>query len=358
MRVCILGSSLTALTLAKALVKENIHVDLASLNKNKKIDVSRTLGISRTNFKFINENLVNIEKIVWKLKKIEIFTDNLKNEKVLKFEKKQEQLFSILKNSELYKLLDKNLSKNVFFKKIKFEKKLLEFEKYNLIVNTENSNFLTRKFFNKNIIKTYNSTAYTTIIRHEKIQNNAAIQIFTKRGPLAFLPISETETSIVYSVHKSKYNSPEKIVNLINQYNFKYKIKKIKKIASFELKSFHLRSYYHKNILAFGDLLHRVHPLAGQGFNMTIRDIMIFIEIIKNKTSLGLPLDQSINAEFQKKMRHKNLIFSTGIDLVHEIFNFERKFKNNILSKSIKFFGNKPLVNKIFVKIADKGISI
>ena len=356
MRVCILGSSLTALTLAKALVKENIHVDLVSLNKNKKINDSRTLGISRTNFKFINENLINIEKIVWKLKKIEIFTDNLKNEKVLNFEKKQEQLFSILKNSELYKLLDKNLTKNVFFKKINFEKKLLELEEYNLIINTENSNFLTRKFFNKNIIKTYNSTAYTTIIRHEKIPNKVAIQIFTKRGPLAFLPISETETSIVYSVHKSKYDSIEKVTDLINFYNFKYKIKKIGKIESFELKSFHLRSYHHKNILAFGDLLHRVHPLAGQGFNMTIRDIIIFVEIIKNKISLGLPLDQSINYEFQKKMRHKNLIFSTGVDLLHEIFNFERKLKSNILSKSIKFFGNKPSVNKIFIKIADKGI--
>jgi len=358
MRVCILGSSLTALTLAKALVKENIYVDLVSLSKNKKIDDSRTIGISRTNFEFINENLVNIQKIVWSVKKIEIFTDNLKKEKVLNFEKKKEQLFSILKNSKLHRLMSKNLSKNIFFKKIKFKKILLETDKYNLIINTENSNFLTRKFFSKNIIKTYNSTAYTTIIKHEKISNKVAIQIFTKKGPLAFLPISETETSIVYSIHKSKFDSIDEITDLIHKYNFKYKINKIKKLKSFDLKSFHLRSYYHKNILAFGDLLHRVHPLAGQGFNMTIRDIMIFLKIIKNKISLGLPLDQSINHEFQKKMRHKNLIFSTGIDLLHEIFNFERKLKSNILSKSIRFLGNKPSLNKIFVKIADKGISL
>ncbi len=356
MRVCILGSGLSALTLAKALVKENIYVDIVSLNKIKKINKSRTIGISKTNFEYINENLLNIEKIVWKLNKIEIFTDNLKNKKILNFEKKQEQLFSIFKNFQLYELLNKSLSQNIFFRKVKFKKKLLEFDKYNLIINTEYSNFLTKKFFNKNIIKTYNSLAYTTIIKHEKISNNVAIQIFTSRGPLAFLPVSETETSIVYSVHKSKYDSKEKISDLINQYNFKYKIKKIENIKSFELKSFHLRSYYHKNILAFGDLLHRIHPLAGQGFNMTIRDIMFLLKIIKNKISLGLPLDQSINFEFQNKMRHKNLIFSTGIDLVHEIFNFERKLKSNILSKSIKLLGSNASVNKIFVKIADRGI--
>ena len=70
-----------------------------------------------------------------------------------------------------------------------------------------------------------------------------------------------------------------------------------------------LRSYYHNNILAFGDLLHRIHPLAGQGFNMTIRDIKNIIEIIKYKIDLGLPLDKSINYEFEKKLNIKILFF-------------------------------------------------
>ena len=65
------------------------------------------------------------------------------------------------------------------------------------------------------------------------------------------------------------------VSEIINSYNFKYKIKKIEKVNFFELKSFNLRSYHYENILAFGDLLHKIHPLAGQGFNMTIRDIII-----------------------------------------------------------------------------------
>ena len=53
------------------------------------------------------------------------------------------------------------------------------------------------------MIKKYNSNAYTTIIKHEKILNNVAVQIFTNKGPLAFLPISETKTSVVYSIPNS-----------------------------------------------------------------------------------------------------------------------------------------------------------
>jgi 2-octaprenyl-6-methoxyphenol hydroxylase len=186
--------------------------------------------------------------------------------------------------------------------------------------------------------------------------NDTAVQIFTKKGPLAFLPISDRETSVVYSVYNTNGQKDEDIEQLIKDRNFKYDIRSIEKINNFELKSINLRTYHHKNILAFGDLLHKIHPLAGQGFNMTIRDINIFLEIIKQRLSLGLCLDSSVNSEFQKKIKHKNFIFSNGIDLIQELFNVERKMKTRFLSKSFKNIGNNPFINKIFMKIADRGI--
>ncbi|MDC2970746.1 ubiquinone biosynthesis protein UbiB, partial [Candidatus Pelagibacter sp.] len=80
MKVCILGSGLTALTLAKALVNQNIFVDMVSDVLNYKINQSRTIGISKSNFEYLNKNVINIKKIAWKLKKIEIYSDNLKKE--------------------------------------------------------------------------------------------------------------------------------------------------------------------------------------------------------------------------------------------------------------------------------------
>ena len=358
MRVCIIGSGLSALTLAKALVNQNVFVDIVSNSKNFTINRSRTIAISKSNYEYFNRNIINIENIIWKLKRIEIYSDNLKNEKILKFENNKDQLFSIVKNFQLYELINDSLSFNKFYKKIKFEKKLINFDEYDLIINTDYFSSLTRKFFNKKIIKKYNSYAYTTIINHENISNDVAIQIFTKRGPLAFLPISKNKTSVVYSIHNSKNNVKININQLIKAYNFKYQIKNISKIETFDLKSFNLRTYYHNNILAFGDLLHRIHPLAGQGFNMTIRDINILITIIKKKINLGLPLDSSVNKDFENQLRHKNYLFSNGIDLIHEIFNLERKFNNSILSKSIKLLGKNPYLNKVFTKIADKGLNL
>ena len=355
MKVCILGNSLTALTLAKAIVKQNIHVDLLTQKKILNLNKSRTIGISKSNLDFFNSNIINVEKLIWKLKKIDIFTDNLKNEKLINFEKSNDQLFSIIKNFELYKALEKDLSENKFFKKKISRNNFSFINNYEIIINCDYSHPVTKKYFSKKIVKEYNSFAYTTIIHHEKILNDTATQIFTKKGPLAFLPISNNETSVVFSLHNSYKNNKENIEELINFYNFKYKINKFEKIDKFKLISVYLRSYYHQNILAFGDLLHRIHPLAGQGFNMTIRDIKMLFKLIKNKYDLGLPLDSSVNEQFENNLKYKNFFFSYGIDFIHEFFNMERKSKSNILSKSVKFMGNNPSINKIFTKIADEG---
>ena len=358
MRVCILGSSLSCLTLAKALVNQKIYVDVKVSANSFRPSKSRTIGISKSNLEFFNKYIINIDKITWKLRQIHIFSDSFKKKKLLNFENSKNQLFSILKNYQLYNILERSLKKNKYFKIINFKRKKNYFENYDIVIVTDYSSPIAKKHFNKQIIKKYNSIAYTTIIEHKDILNDIATQIFTKNGPLAFLPISKNKTSIVYSINNSNLFCSEQIKNLIHNYNFKYKIKKINQIESFELKSLNLRSYYKNKFLAFGDLLHRIHPLAGQGFNMTIRDIKIFLNLVNNRVNLGLPIDSSINHEFENKTKHTNFIFANGVDLIHEFFNLERKIQNDTISKSIQFLGKNPSINKVFTNLADKGILI
>ena len=355
MKICIIGEGLTSLALAKALVNLNINVEVLSFKKKQIIDPSRTLGITTSNVSYFNENIINIDKIIWKINRIEIFSEKKNKECLLEFENDKKNLFSMVRNSDLLKLLEKNLEKNKLFK-IKFQNKLTNIsDKYDLVFNLNFQNLITKKFFSKKITKKYNSFAYSGIFEHNKINNKIAIQIFTKIGPLAFLPISSNETSLVYSVKKNSNFRVENFLKLINFYNPKYKVKKMKKISSTELTSINLRSYYHRNILAFGDLIHKIHPLAGQGFNMTIRDIKTLISIIRNKMDLGLPLDVSVNEEFEKTIKSKNFIFSNGIDFIYEFFNLETRLDINVLSHSVKLLGKNSTLNKIFTKIADKG---
>ena len=90
---------------------------------------------------------------------------------------------------------------------------------------------------------------------------------------------------------------------------------------------------------------------------MTIRDIKILSEIIQNKIELGLQIDASILSDFEKQTKHKNFIFSNGIDFIYEFFNIEKKIKHKNLTKILKDIGKNRNFNNLLVKLADKGIN-
>ena len=86
-----------------------------------------------------------------------------------------------------------------------YHRLVIETKKYKLIINCDPNHEITKKFFSKKIEKNYESYAYTTVIEHKKINTNfTATQVFTRNGPIAFLPISNTSTSIVCSLRKTK----------------------------------------------------------------------------------------------------------------------------------------------------------
>ncbi|MDA8988278.1 FAD-dependent monooxygenase [Candidatus Pelagibacter ubique] len=363
MNVCIIGEGLTALSLAKSLINKKINVHYYYKSRNSNFSSNRTIGISKSNFEFFKEKIFQISKNnYWKINRIEIYTDKIDTENLLKFENDKNDLFYIIKNDELLKSLNSNLIKSKLFKKIILSKNIneefLNKKEYDLIINCDANNFLAKKYFTKKISKNYYNLAYTTILKHKKIENNTATQIFTKQGPIAFLPISSTETSVVYSIDiKNKKFDNNNVIDLINKNNPKYLINKIDKLNSFELSSSNLRNYYYKNILAFGDMLHRVHPLAGQGFNMTIRDLKILTKIIEDKIELGMQLDSQIFDEFEKKTKDKNFVFSKGIDLIYESFHLDKKVQNKSFSKILKRIGKNKNLNNYFIKLADAGIN-
>ena len=192
MNICLIGDSLTSLALAKNLINKNINVYVYYRKFKKSAFQSRTIGISKNNFDFFNKEIIKFRKnMFWKIKGIEIYSEKLKDEKILNFENNGEELFFIAKNNEIYQLLDRDLKKNKLFKKIliknnNFYKKIINEQKYELIINCDGNNKISKDFFYNKINKSYNSYAYTTIINHKYIKNDKAIQIFTKKVLLHF----------------------------------------------------------------------------------------------------------------------------------------------------------------------------
>ena len=369
MNVCILGDGLVSLTLAKTLINNKIKVYIYYETNNKVLSNNRTIGVSSNNLSFLQKEVIKLKKnFSWGINQIEIYNEKNKNEKILSFGDKKEKLFFTLKNKDLYQSLHKSLSREKNFQKIKIKKKSIFFnniknKNFDLIINCDLNNEISKKYFFNRIYKSYNSNAYVTIINHKKIDNQKAIQIFTKKGPIAFLPISNSQTSVVFSIKNKNLSLRRKFSDydfqkLIKEYNKKYNIHSMEKFETFKLKSKNLRKYYTKNILAFGELLHQIHPLSGQGFNMTLRDIKILLDIIKNKKTLGLQIDHSVYSEFEKKTKHLNFLFASGNDFIYEFFNYDNKYIQFIPQKFFSFLNKNKLFNNLAINYANKGLNI
>ena len=238
MNICLIGDNITSLTLAKNLVNKNIKVVVYHNRKNNFKYQSRIIGISKNNLDFIKNKILKIKKkLIWKINGIDVFDNKIDIDKIFNFNNSGDIIFSTVKHTDLYKNLNENLKKNILFKKIHINKKniyekIIKEKKYQLIINCESNNEIIKKYFYNRIIKDYKSSAYTTVIKHYYHNNLRAVQIFTEIGPIAFLPISNYETSIVYSITKdqSNFNDGE-IKNLIKKYNKNYIIKSFSKVV-------------------------------------------------------------------------------------------------------------------------------
>ncbi len=363
MKICLIGNGLTNLVLAKNLVDKKIKVDLYSGIESSDKNSIRTIGITKKNIEFLKKQFLNINKLAWPINQIKVYSEFSQDDEIINFSENKNLLFLIVKHQDIFNLTFNNLKNNKYFEKkiIKknFYKKILNQNEYNLIINSDSKNKFFNNFFYNKINKNYKTTAYTCILKHKKCMNNSATQVFSKLGPIAFLPCSSTETSIVFSIlDKNNFQSEKNIKDLISKYNKKYEIKSFSKFEKFKLKLSIQNNYFYNNILSFGQNLHQVHPLAGQGFNMVLRDIQILSELIDTRLDLGLTLDKSLTKEFQSKTKHLNFIFSLGIDFINEYFNFENNYGNNYSRQLLKFLGKNKTFVKYAKKFADEGLRI
>jgi len=210
----------------------------------------------------------------------------------------------------------------------------------------------------RSLNKDYKEIAITGYVKHN-LKNLNTAQYFLNEGPLAILPFSKNNFSFVWSVDKK---FPKKDINAVVKLKI-CEVLKTKEIQISNQQSYPLmlnlkRTYYKNDILILGEGLHTVHPVAGQGFNLVLRDINKLQEIFKYYTELGMSLKSTpALEEFTNNRKSENIITAIGIDLTHNFFK-QNKLLDPFKETILKNISKNNTLKKISKYISNQGLSI
>ncbi len=186
---------------------------------------------------------------------------------------------------------------------------------------------------------------------------NSAFQKFTSDGPLALLPYSENEASIVWSLRRSSkllYKDNIELLHDIDGHLSKY-ISSIK-IISYEkhkLQFVYAKNLVCKNTVLLGNIAHNIHPIAGQGLNLSIKDIATFVNQMIKYKSLGYKLnDEMVLEEFEMKRKVDNTAYSFGTFLLDDFFSSNNKIINYTARAGLGLVEKSKYFKQLFIKSA------
>ena len=112
MNICLIGHGIPSLIVANVLSNKNIKISIFNDQKYKNKSNIRTLGITKENIEFLKSQKIDLKNISWPINNIKIFNNSKNNKEILNFGTANNNLFSILKNSKLFNLLEKRTKKN------------------------------------------------------------------------------------------------------------------------------------------------------------------------------------------------------------------------------------------------------
>ncbi len=175
----------------------------------------------------------------------------------------------------------------------------------------------------------YGQSAIVATIAHERAHEGRAEQHFLPAGPFAILPLPGQCSSIVWNeAHKDARHllelSSEDFLRQLEP-RFTHKLGRISlgsPARSFPLAFSISRRFVASRLALVGDAAHVVHPLAGQGLNLGLRDVAELTQVVADQMRLGLdPGDALALTRYERARRFDVAASGLGMDAMNRLFS-------------------------------------
>jgi len=354
----IVGAGLIGAITALALIQKKFKVLVIDKKNNISKD-NRTLAVNANSIDFLKKlgvwnalkfNPQPIDKIVIK--------DDISKQPLI-FSNQQESMGNVIFNKDMYeiarnKLINLGILKNV----INYE---IDDVLPDRIVYIEKEKYLFKKIIisiGKNIIfnKKYKGLkfnqqhySYVGFVRHANDHKNTAYEFFTQDGPLAVLPSpadNKKKSTFIYS-SKEKINSTQlqKLINKkIADSHGKLTINRL--ISKFPITP-HLIGKNEKYIYV-GDSLKSIHPVAGQGWNLGVKDIQTLCKLL-DQYSIE---DKKFNSIFYSRRMIESSIYLSFTSILNFLYENQISLNKDIIKLGYNILKNFKFLRDIFIKQA------
>ena len=175
----------------------------------------------------------------------------------------------------------------------------------------------------------YDQSGIVATIAHEYDHEGVAEQHFLPAGPFAVLPLPGRQSSIVWNESRADARAlialdPEDFVRQL-ELRFTSKLGSISlasRVEAFPFRFQIARRFVGERLALVGDAAHVVHPIAGQGLNLGLRDVAALAETIVGALRLGLdPGRPAALADYQRARRFDVAASGLGMDLMNRLFS-------------------------------------
>ena len=357
--VLIAGAGVIGCLLGKSLKKKNISFKILEKNPQPFKNPSRTVALTSDSIRFLNTVDSKLDLNAWAtpVNSMNLFQDAVQ---ALSLDSDQEKISSICALDDLHEKLLNDLNDDISWDTAinsMNNDKLIEVSTSNgnysgqIIIASDGTSSKIRELSGCNVEEWfYGQKAHVCLVKCQ--HNNEARQYFSNFGTLALLPLNienEEHYSIILCTNIT--SDPKTQLEQLNEkYNLSFDLTDVNFGDGFELKHSRATKLYENNVILCGDAANTFHPMAGQGLNLGIGDVMFINDNLDDILNLNQPtLDR-----YSKERSMRNLQMTWIIQSLYGAFGNANELGSLLLKSGMGMLDKMPVVKQKIIDFANR----